>query len=163
MEETDNSRDARALYDLATEKMRRNHLDGALADLDRAIRLEPGKPLYVSQYGACLAQRGDFDRAIELCECAARAAARNPLVLVNLGRVYRAVGDASSAHEAFVQAWQADRRSRAVAAELVRMGVRRPPVVRFLPRAHWCNRGLGRLRYRLERALRPPALASGNR
>jgi len=163
MEETDNSRDAKALYDLAIEKMRRNHLDDALADLDRAIRLQPGSPLYVSQYGACLAQRGEFDRAVELCEHAARAGARNPLVLVNLGRVYRAAGDASSAHEVFLQAWKADRRNRAVAAELARMGVRRPPVVRFLSRSHWCNRGLGRLRYSLERALRPQVLASGSR
>ncbi len=163
MEATDNSRDARALFDLATEKMRRNHLDGALADLDRAIRLQPGKPLYVSQYGLCLAQRGDFDRALQLCEHAARAGARDPLVLVNLGRVYRAVGDSSAAHEVFIQAWRANRRNRAVAAELARMGVRRPPVVRFLPRSHWCNRGLGRLRYSLERALRPDVQVSVSR
>jgi Flp pilus assembly protein TadD len=160
MEATDNSRDARALYDLALEKMRRNHLDDALRDLDRAIRLHPSKPLYVSQYGLCLCQRGDVDRAIEICESAAKAGSRDPLVLVNLGRVYRAVGDASSAHAVFVKAWKADRPNRAVAAELARMGVRRPPVVRFLPRSHWCNRGLGRLRYRLERAVRPPVLAS---
>lgn len=146
-------RDARALYELAVEKLRRNHIDDALRDLDRAIRLVPKQPLYVSQYGVGLAQRGDLDQAIDLCERAAKADPRNALVLVNLGRVYRIVGDSSHAHEKFVQAWKADRRSRAAAAELARMGVRKAPVLPFLPRSHWCNRGLGQLRAQIERAV----------
>ena len=61
------------------------------------------------------------------------------------------VDQPSSAHDAFLSGWNADRKHPAPAAELTRMGVRRPPVLSFLPRSHWLNVRLGRLRARLVR------------
>lgn len=148
---------AKVLHHLATEKMRRGRLDEAVVDLEKAIHLTAGKPLYVSQYGLCLAQTDQLDRGLDLCRRAAKASPRDPYVHINLGRVYRIAGDAAAAHRCFIEAWRADRRNSAAAAELARMGVRRPPVLAFLPRGHWCNRKLGRLRFHLERALVPQA------
>lgn len=157
MEGREQIEQAKALHHLATEKMRRGLVNEALADLERAIQLTAGKPLYVSQYGLCLAQSDQLDRGLDFCRRAAKASPRDPYVHINLGRVYRIVGDAAAAHRCFMDAWRVDRRNSAAAAELTRMGVRRPPVLTFLPRSHWCNRTLGQLRFQLERALIPEA------
>lgn len=157
MEGREERNQAKALHQLATDKMRRGLLDEALVDLERAIHLTAGKPLYVSQYGLCLAQSNQLDRGLDFCRRAAKASPRDPYVHINLGRVYRIAGDAAAAHRCFMDAWRVDRRNSAAAAELTRMGVRRPPVVPFLARSHWCNRTLGRWRYQLERALVPQA------
>ena len=77
------------------------------------------------------------------------------MIRVNMGKVFRLAGDNHAAHRTFLRAWQVNRRHPAPAAELARMGIRRAPVLRFLPRSHWCNRHLGRLRYHLERAVAP--------
>ena len=148
---------AKNLHHLATEKMRRGLLNEALVDLEQAIHLTAGKPLYVSQYGLCLAQGDQLDRGLDFCRRAAKASPRDPYVHINLGRVYRIVGDKAAAHRCFMDAWRVDRRNSAAAAELARMGVRRPPVLPFLPRSHWCNRKLGQLRFQIERALVPQA------
>jgi hypothetical protein len=87
-----------------------------------------------------------------LCERAVRLAPDDAQVRVNLGKVHRLAGDMAAAHRTFVRAWSSDRRNSVAATELARMGVRRPPVLPFLPRSNWCNRELGRLRARLERA-----------
>jgi len=157
MEDRERAEQAKTLSALATEKMRRNHLNDALADLEQAIQLTAGKPLYVSQYGLCLAQSNQLDRGLDFCRRAAKASPRDPHVHINLGRVYRIAGDAAAAHRCFMDAWKVDRRSSSVATELARMGVRRPPVLAFLPRSHWCNRTLGQLRSQLEHATVPQA------
>jgi predicted Zn-dependent protease len=149
------TREAQALYEMALEKMRRNIIDGATADLQRALQMEPENPVYLSYYGVCLAHRHRIDEAIATCKRALRDQPRNTELRVNLGKVYRLGGDTTRAHRTFLQAWQADRGHPGPATELARMGVRRPPVLTFLPRSHWCNRELGRLRWRLERALAP--------
>lgn len=155
MEDRERTEQAKVLHHLAIEKMRRGHINDALADLEKAIQLTAGKPLYVSQYGLCLAQHNQLDRGLDFCRRAAKASPRDPHVHINLGRVYRIVGDAAAAHQCFLDAWKVDRRNPAAASELARMGVRRPPVLPFLPRAHWCNRTLGQLRSQLERAVVP--------
>jgi hypothetical protein len=71
---------------------------------------------------------------------------KDPIGRVNLGKVFRLQGDNASAYEEFLAAWQLDKLHPAPAAELTRMGIRRPPVFRFLPRSHWANIYLGRLR-----------------
>jgi Flp pilus assembly protein TadD len=157
MEDLERAERAKALYTLAAEKMHRNLLHDALRDLEQAIRLTAGKPLYVSQYGLCLAQSNQLDRGLDFCRRAAKASPRDPHVRINLGRVYRIAGDAAAAHRCFMDAWKVDRRDPAAAAELACMGVRRPPVLAFLPRSHWCNRTLGQLRSQLEHANVPQA------
>ena len=144
--------EAKALYELAVDKMRRNLTDEALADLERAARLAPGDPLYISQYGVCLAQRKQLDRGLDFCQRAVKASPRSSQLRVNLGRVYRLAGDAAAAHRHFLEAWRGNKRDSAAALELARMGVRRRPMIPFLSRTHWCNRELGRLRHRLVRS-----------
>jgi tetratricopeptide (TPR) repeat protein len=137
--------ESRTLYDLAMEKIKRNHLV-------EAIRIAPTNPFYRSYFGYCLAQvEGDFERAVQYCRQASDSRPLDPELHVNLGRVYRLKGDNAAAHSAFVQAWHLCKGHPAAAAELTRMGIRRPSVIGFLPRSHVVNRFLGVLRAKYER------------
>jgi Flp pilus assembly protein TadD len=148
--------DTRAVHgvvQLSLEKMRRSHAAEARLDLERALAASPEDPHLLSCYGLCVAGLGEVDRGIGLCERALRFHPDDMRLRLNVGRAYRLAGDNRAAHRSFLRAWRQNKRDPAPAAELARMGVRRPPLLRFLPRQHWCNRTLGRLRAQLWRAL----------
>jgi Flp pilus assembly protein TadD len=142
----------RSVVGLALENMRRNQLGTARQDLEHALRAAPEDPYLLSCYGWCVAQLGEVDRGIGLCERALRLQPQEMLLRLNLGRAYRLAGENKMAHRLFLRTWQQNKHDPAPAAELARMGIRRTPVLRFLPRGHWCNRALGMLRTRLARA-----------
>ena len=147
--------ESNALYNRAIELLNRNRADEARKSLEAALQICPQHPAYLSMYGLCVAiDAEDFDSARRICEKAVKMSPKDPIGRVNLGKVFRLQGDNGSAYEEFLAAWQLDKLHPAPAAELTRMGIRRPPVLRFLPRSHWANRYLGRLRSQLLR-LRP--------
>jgi hypothetical protein len=111
--------------------------------------------LALSYYGLCLAQIGELGRGLGVCERAVRNQPSDVMIRVNMGKVFRLAGDNHAAHRTFLRAWQVNRRHpapppswRGWASGVLRC-------LRFLPRSHWCNRQLGRLRYHLERAVGP--------
>jgi Flp pilus assembly protein TadD len=144
------------LCDRALEKMRLGRFAAAEHELQIALRVAPDEPVLLSHYGLCLALQERLERGLDLCRRAAQRAPSDTVVRVNLGRAYRLAGDKAAAHRAFVQAWHAAPGDVAAASELARMGIRRPPVLSFLPRSHWSNRVLGRLRTHLERGRAGP-------
>jgi len=146
------ARATRGMVQLALEKMRRSHYAEARHDLEAALRAEPEQPWAMSYYGLCLAHLGDVERGLKFCAFAVERQPADVVLRVNLGKVHRMAGNNAAAHRAFVFAWKVDRRHPGPASELARMGIRRPPVLGFLPRNHWCNRQLGRLRFKLEHA-----------
>lgn len=142
------------LCEEAREQLSANHGTQALELVHQALRLWPDSPAGLSLYGLCVAKtRGEYAHAIHVCRRATELAPRDAEVRTNLGRVYRLMGDKSRAYQSFLAAWRCNRSHPAAAAELARMGVRHAPVLAFLPRSHWCNRGLGLLRHRLRHAL----------
>jgi tetratricopeptide (TPR) repeat protein len=146
--------ESNVLYNRALEMVNRNRVSAARKDLELALQICPRHPAYLSLYGLCIAiQSEDYEAASKLCERAIKMNPKDPLARVNLGRVLRLQGNNSGAHDEFIAAWKIDRSHPAPASELSRMGIRRPPVLRFLPRSHWANVRLGRLRARLTRTL----------
>lgn len=150
----DSTMESQSLYTHALEKIRRNRFRDALNDLIQALRIAPNNPNYLSYFGLCLAQtERDYDRAVRVCLQALEAQPKDPLLRVNLGKVYRLKGDKASAHTEFLRAWNVKNRHPGAAAELTRMGIRRPPFFPFLPRQNPANKYLGMLRAMLERKL----------
>ena len=144
--------ESNVLYNRAIEMLNRNRASAARKHLEEALQICPQHPAYLSLYGLCVAiDAEDFDSARRICEKAVKMNPSDPVNRVNLGKVFRLQGDNGSAYEEFLAAWQLDRLHPAPAAELTRMGIRRPPVLRFLPRSHWANIFLGRLRSQLLR------------
>jgi len=144
--------ESNALFNRAIEMLNRNRAAAARKSLEEALQICPQHPAYLSMYGLCVAiDSDDFDSARRICEKAVKMNPDDPINRVNLGKVFRLQGDNASAYEEFLAAWQLDKLHPAPAAELTRMGIRRPPVLRFLPRSHWANIFLGRLRSQLLR------------
>jgi hypothetical protein len=70
---------------------------------------------------------------------------------LNLARVYLKAGRKRDAVQTLKHGRTVDPRHAEIVAEIAALGVRRQPVLRWLPRGHFVNRHLGRLRARLAR------------
>ena len=144
--------ESEVLFSQAMELLSRNHVHAALTRFEEALQISPNNGVYLSYYGLCVAmEKDDHASATRLCERAVKMDPRNPVIRVNLGKVYRLRDDNSRAYDSFLGAWKTDKTHPSAAVELSRMGIRRPPVLPFLSRSHWLNRRLGIFRARLER------------
>jgi tetratricopeptide (TPR) repeat protein len=136
------------------EMLSRNHVKAAMKRFEEALQISPNNSAYLSYYGLCVAmEREDFQSALQLCERAVKIEPKNPISRVNLGKVFRLKGDNDKAYKSFIQAWKVDKTHPSAAAELSRMGIRRPPVFSFLSRSHWLNRRFGMIRAKFERGM----------
>jgi len=133
----------------------RRYLEG-LAYFESALNLEEqsGNPArrmkYLSFYGVSLSlAAGRTQEAIEMCEHALTVEFYNPDLYLNLAKVYLAAGQRRRAHKALCQGLRIERRHTGLLAEVRRMGLRRKPLFRFLPRGHVLNRVTGQLASRL--------------
>jgi len=144
--------ESNVLFNRAIEMLNRNRAGAARKHLEMALQICPQHPSYLSLYGLCIAiESEDYESARKICEKAVRMHPNDPVGRVNLGKVFRLKGDNRAAYDEFLAAWKLDRQHPAPAAELTRMGIRRPTVFPFLPRSHWANVRLGRLRAQLQR------------
>ncbi len=148
----DGTHESNLFFNRAQELVNRSRFPAARRELEKALRICPRHSGYLSLYGLCLAQeKGNYEAARRYCESAIKMNPGDPVPRVNLGKVLRLQGDNRGAHEELIAAWKLDKHHPAPATELSRMGIRRPPVLAFLPRSHWLNVVLGRLRARVNR------------
>ena len=120
-----------------------------------ALKIFPDNARYLSYYGLCVAMLGRRLEGEKLCTKAFKLDPSEPIICVNLGRIKLELGHRKEAHELFSRGYDLDNTQPAAALELSCMGVRRPPVVPFLPRSHRLNVFLGRLRHKIL-GLKPP-------
>src|SRR5690606_33101631 len=111
---------------------------------EAAHALDRNDPRAMSFHGMALASvRHRYLEGIVFCEEAVRRMGPNPDLLVNLARSYLAANNKREAVRALRRAMSRsggdDVRAR---AELVALGLRRPPVIPFLPRGFFLNRWL---------------------
>jgi tetratricopeptide (TPR) repeat protein len=128
-----------------------------------AHQIDPASPRYRSYYGLGLAlvQRR-FDRALELCRSASKEEFFNPELYHNLARVHLSFGFRAEGIRYLRRALMLEPAHEPTLAELRRLGVRLPPVLRFLPRRHLLNRWLGQLRSRIPSTTEPQRAPEGS-
>jgi len=129
----------------------------ALEHFAKAYERAPDDPRYRSHYGWAVAMiEHRVDRGVALCRSALRDAADQPELYHNLARILLAHGRKSEALKYIRRGLMVDPRNPALVLEWRRLGIRRPPVLRFLPRRHPLNRLLGRVRGLVVRDAVPP-------
>jgi hypothetical protein len=107
--------------------------------------------LYWSHLGLALARcERRFDEAIALCERAVETEFFDPENFQNLAWVRLLAGDRLGAVRAIERGRMLDSHHPGWRDLMTRVGVRRPPVVRFLRRDHPLNRKLGKWRHAWE-------------
>jgi len=132
--------------------LRNNYARKASEYFTRALNQDKANPFYISYLGLAMAA-GDrnWDAAEELCLQAIKMRRSQPEFYLNLADVYRLAGKRSEAIETLSQGLTMTKRDARVLDSLSRYGRRRAPVIPFLDRNHFLNRGLGRLRFRISR------------
>ncbi len=133
---------------------RRGDWDTGIAYLARVAEQDSGSvelpSTYHSYLGYGLAYRKRRVReGLELCRHACRTHFFEPENFVNLARTCLLVGDRGEAFRTISQGYALDSKSPELRLLHSQLGVRRPPVLRFLGRRNLVNRWLGRFRHDL--------------
>lgn len=122
---------------------REGEFDKALRVFDQDLCFTQ-HPTAMSYYAVCLANvEGNFDKAISLCLMAAEKEFYNPEVYLNLGRIFLLNGQKAVAVRAFRKGLKFDNSHFGLLSEMRKLGVRRKPVIGFLPRTNPVNKFLG--------------------
>lgn len=134
------------------EFLNNNYARKALARFTRAVELDRANPFYLSYQGLALAAaEQNWDDAEEKCLAAIRMRRTQPELYQNLAHICRLAGRKEEAVETLKNGLRLTKRDPRLVEMLRKFGLRRAPVLSFLPRSHVLNRGLGRLRSRLVR------------
>ncbi|MFO0687134.1 MAG: tetratricopeptide repeat protein [Myxococcota bacterium] len=138
---------ARDAFERGRRQLEANDAAGAVASLREAQALAPEHAQIRSALGVAvaLAER-DFEQARTLCESAAKQEFFNPDLYLNLARVYLAVGRRPEALRYLRRGQMIDPGHTAIRDAIAELGMRRLPIVPFLPRRHVVNRMLGSVR-----------------
>lgn len=135
---------AEEIYEKGLLALSNGHDYLALVCFENAAGLEEA-PLYNSHLAFCLAKaRGQYLRAIALCEEALEKEPCNAVHYVNLGRIYVLAGKRDKALETLRQGMQYQVNGE-ILRELERLGRRCKPVFPFLKRANPLNKYCGLL------------------
>jgi tetratricopeptide (TPR) repeat protein len=104
---------------------------------------------YLSYYGLSLAQAGlSTQIALQACKTAVFKQNSDPVLFLNLGRVYVITGKLVRAMEYFEKGLRLSPDHKILRRELARIDRRSRPAVSFLDRDHVVNRWIGRHRSR---------------
>jgi predicted Zn-dependent protease len=118
----------------------------ALAAFEAAHRADMENAEYQSYYGLLHAlERGRTREGLELARAAAERAPQLPNVHVNLARVLVASRDKAGAVSALRQGLEHHPGNTTLLGELKKLGVRKPPVFKNLPRDHLLNKYAGKI------------------
>lgn len=141
----------------AQELLRSGLEMAALEHFASAHERAPEDPRYRSHYGWAVAMiEHRVERGLSLCRSALRDGADQPEAYHNLARILLAHGRKAEAIKYIRRGLMVDARNPGLVLEWRRLGVRRAPVLSFLPRRHFVNRLLGRLRGLFLRDFVPP-------
>lgn len=139
--------EAREAFERGRHALEAHDPAGALVALRRANALAPEHAQIRSWLGLALAlAERDFERARSLCESAAKQEFFNPDLYLNLAKVYLAIGRRPEALRYLRRGQMIDPGHAAIRDAIVELGLRRVPVLPFLPRRHVVNRMLGSAR-----------------
>lgn len=128
-----------------------------------ALEESPDDPVLRSFFGFLVAkEKANIKDGTIHCQDALKIAIRThqpdiniALIYLNLGRVHLLNNDRRAAIRAFKTGLGYDPDNRDINEELVKLGIRKKPVISFLPRSHPINKYLGLLRERLFFRKRP--------
>ncbi len=139
----------RELYLKGISWWKKKRFDNALYCFQKAHELQPDNPYVLSYLGLARVRMKAVEEGLELCRRALRIKPFQDDLVFNLGQAYLMGGNRAEARKTFLLgAKGCDDHQRFLGA-LKEMGVRRKPVIGFLPRNNILNRWLGRMTYRV--------------
>ncbi len=130
------------MFRKALEAMNNNQQYLALNLFEKA-RIMDSDPLYRSAKALCVAMvRRSFSEAAHLCRDAIKSEPANPVHYLYMGKIFLLAGQKCKAIKVFQDGLKYGRNPELI-AELEKLGMRKTPVFRFLPREHPLNKFSG--------------------
>ena len=134
--------EAEKLFTKGVEAIKNGNMVSALVYFEKATQLD-NNPTNRSYLAFCIArERGQFKKAISLCEEALKEDPENPVHYLNLGRVYILTGQKTEAMRILREGLTYEE-NREIVDELVGLGMRKPSVIPLLNRRNPLNKYLG--------------------
>jgi predicted Zn-dependent protease len=134
--------------------LRSGDANHALARFRCALDHEPKNPFYISYVGVAMAAAEQkLAEAIEACKSALRMSGRQVQLYLNLAQVYVVANRKQEASDILARGLHQAPHDVRLKMAIEQISMRRPPALRFLPRRHVVNRGLGKLRHRAMQVL----------
>lgn len=138
---------ARAAVERGQALLQAGDAAAAIEPLREAQAAAPENAQIRSTLGLAMALGSrDFEAARMLCESAAKQEFFNPELYLNLARVYISFGRRPEALRYLRRGQMIDPGHMAIREAIRELGLRRVPIVPFLPRRHVVNRMLGGVR-----------------
>lgn len=140
--------DPKKLFAKGVDAINSRNMVSALALFERVVQLD-NNPTNRSYLAFCIAkERGQFKKAISMCEEVLREEPENPLHYLNLGRIYLLNAQRNDAMKIFREGLQHGENKDTV-NELIKLGMRKPTVIPFFKRENPLNKYLGVILTRL--------------
>lgn len=118
----------------------------AALEIERRVGQDRPQARYLSYYSLCLSlTHGPIDEAVRCARMAVQMENYRPELWYNLGQVLLAAHKRSRAHHAFCSGLRMQPNHAQLRHAVESMGIRRKPVLPFLPRSSPINIFLGRL------------------
>jgi len=130
------------LFTKGLEALAHGSILSALVFFEKAIKIENNPDIW-SYFAFCIAkERGQFSKAISLCEEAIKKEPNNSAHYLNLGRIYLLTNKKAEAINIFREGLNHEENQQIV-DELNKLIIRKPPVIPFLKRTNPLNKYLG--------------------
>ena len=143
---------AHTLYDQGRALLEQNQNAEALRYLRAAHMQAPNHARIRSYYGLAVARaEGRFTEAVELCTTSLKQEFFNPDLHFNAAHVYMQFDFKADAIRCLKRGRMIDPSNKAISSMLAELGMRKGPILRFLPRNHRVNVWLGQARHRIRR------------
>lgn len=140
--------DLEKLFKKGVEAINSGDMVSALAFFERVTQLD-NSPTNRSYLAFCIArERGQFKKAISMCEEVLREEPENPLHYLNLGRVYLLNAQRNDAMKILREGLHHGE-DKDIVNELIKLGMRKPTVIPFFKRENPLNKYLGVILTRL--------------
>jgi tetratricopeptide (TPR) repeat protein len=137
-----------SLFNKGLEALNSGDTLSALVFFEKALKIEKS-PTISSYFAFCISkERGQFSKAISLCEEAINKEPENTDVYLNLGRIYLFQNKRQEAVKVFRDGLNYGVNQQII-EELNKLGTRKPPVISFLKRSNPINKYLGIMLKRL--------------
>lgn len=134
--------DVEKIFKKGLEALNRGDTLSALSHFEKIINIER-IPSVCSAYAYCIAkERGQISNAISLCEEAIQKEPQNAFHYLNLGRIYLIDNNRAEAIKTLREGLKYEE-NQVIIEILNKLGLRRPPIIKFLKRSHPLNKYLG--------------------
>lgn len=141
-------RDGEEFFRRGLDALEREETVSALSWFEKALEQERS-PACISCVAFCIArQRGQYKKAVSLCQEAIQQEPGNSLHYLNLGKVYLLDKNKADAIKTFREGMRHQSDAKII-RELENLGLRKPPVISFLKRDNPLNKYLGIILNRL--------------